>query len=132
MAKRKAPNGSGTIRKRADGRYEGRVPIGVNPATGRTTYKYVYDLDENECQKKRRALAVAIDQGTYAETSKMKLSRWLDMWLDLYTSNIRPGTLRSYSNNVHNHIIPALGGTKLCDLKPPMIQKFIRDLERAE
>lgn len=62
----------------------------------------------------------------------MKLSRWLDMWLDLYTSNIRPGTLRSYSNNVHNHIIPALGGTKLCDLKPPMIQKFIRDLERAE
>ena len=54
------------------------------------------------------------------------------MWLDLYTSNIRPGTLRSYSNNVHRHIIPALGGTKLCDLKPPMIQKFIRDLERAE
>lgn len=132
MAKRKAPNGSGTIIKRKDGRYEARVIVGVNPATGKAIRKSVYAKTQAECAKLQRALVAAVDNGTYAESSTMELSKWLETWLELYTSSITPGTLRSYRNAVQKHIIPALGGTKLCDLKPHMIQKFIRDLEKAD
>ena len=38
MAKRRA-NGEGNIRKRKDGRWEGRYTAGRNPATGRAIYK---------------------------------------------------------------------------------------------
>lgn len=79
-----------------------------------------------------RALAVEVDQGTYSEANKMRLSQWLETWIELYTSSVQPGTLRSYKNNVRKHIIPALGNVKLCDLKPPMVQRFIKKLECAE
>lgn len=38
MAKKRA-NGEGSIRKRKDGRWEGRYTAGHDPATGKTIYK---------------------------------------------------------------------------------------------
>lgn len=40
MAKRRA-NGEGSIRKRKDGRWEGRYTAGRGPVTGKTIYKSV-------------------------------------------------------------------------------------------
>ena len=40
MAKRRA-NGEGNIRKRSDGRWEGRYTAGRDPDTGRVIYKNV-------------------------------------------------------------------------------------------
>ena len=41
MAKRKAANGSGTIRLRPDGRYEGIYTVGRDPGTGKLIRKPV-------------------------------------------------------------------------------------------
>ena len=35
-------NGSGSIRKRADGRWEGRYSVGSDPATGKQIQRSVY------------------------------------------------------------------------------------------
>lgn len=59
----------------------------------------------------------------------MKLSQWLEIWLEMYTSSIRPGTLLSYKNSVNRHIVPRLGNYKLGELKPHLIQRFIKELE---
>ena len=40
MAKRRA-NGEGSIRKRADGRWEGRYTVGHDPKTGKQQFKNV-------------------------------------------------------------------------------------------
>lgn len=40
MAKKRA-NGEGSIRKRSDGRWEGRYTAGRNPTTGKPIYKNV-------------------------------------------------------------------------------------------
>ena len=40
MAKRRA-NGEGSIRKRADGRWEGRYTVGYDPETGKQKFKNV-------------------------------------------------------------------------------------------
>lgn len=132
MPNRKAANGSGTITQRSDGRWEAKFIVGYDPSTGKAIRKSFYGKTKTECAKKLRAATAAVDNGTYTETKDMKLSQWLETWLELYTTSIRPGTLRTYVNNVNKHIVPAIGGIKLNALKPHLIQKFIKGLEDAE
>jgi len=80
---------------------------------------------------KLRAITASVDAGTYVEPQKMLLSAWLDIWLDEYTANIKPGTLRTYRDNCKNHIIPALGAVRLCELQPHDVQTFINRLSRG-
>ena len=47
MAKKRA-NGEGSIRKRKDGRWEGRYTAGHDPATGKTIYKNVLGKTQGE------------------------------------------------------------------------------------
>ena len=52
MTKRKAANGSGTIIKRKDGRYEGRYVVGNDPGTGKLIRRSVYASTQSEYRKK--------------------------------------------------------------------------------
>ena len=51
MAKRRA-NGEGSIRKRPDGRWEGRYTAGRDPETGKTVYKSVLGKTQAEVKAK--------------------------------------------------------------------------------
>ena len=57
MAKKRA-NGEGNIRKRKDGRWEGRYTAGYDPATGKRIIKNVLGKTQAEVKEK---LALAID-----------------------------------------------------------------------
>lgn len=61
----------------------------------------------------------------------MYLGQWLDIWLKEYTGAIKPGTLKTYSDNVRLYIKPAIGSVRLCDLQPHDCQTFINRLPRA-
>ena len=58
MAKRRA-NGEGSIRKRADGRWEGRYTAGYAPATGKRVIKNVLGKTQAEVKAK---LKLAVEQ----------------------------------------------------------------------
>ena len=59
MAKRRG-NGEGSIRKRKDGRWEGRYTAGHDPETGKTIYKNVLGKTQAEVRDKlRQAIADA-------------------------------------------------------------------------
>ena len=124
MAKRRA-NGEGSIRKRKDGRWEGRYTIGKNPETGKTIYKNVLGKTQAEVKEK---LSAAI-----AESSKLDLLRaeqytvaaWLEYWLETYGKvKMRPSTYSSYTSNLRIHIKPNIGDISLSKLKSADIQKF--------
>jgi len=51
MAKRRA-NGEGSIRKRADGRWEGRYTVGYDPETGKQKFKNVLGKTQAEVKEK--------------------------------------------------------------------------------
>ena len=55
MAKRRA-NGEGNIRKRKDGRWEGRYTAGRDPDTGKPIYKNV--LGKTQAETKNRPLTL--------------------------------------------------------------------------
>ena len=59
MAKRRA-NGEGNIRKRKDGRWEGRYTAGRDPETGKAIYKNVLGKTQAEVKEKlKQALETA-------------------------------------------------------------------------
>lgn len=133
MARGRAANGSGLQpRLRPDSRWEARAPIGKDPATGKTKYKYIYGKTSAEVSKKLREVTASVDAGTYTEPKKMTLGEWLDIWLNEYTGAIKPGTLKTYTDNVRLHIKPALGATRLCELQPHDCQTFINRLGRPK
>lgn len=132
MAKRKAANGSGTIRLRPDGRYEGIYTVGHDPGTGKLIRKSVYAKTQKECAKKLREAINAVDTGSYVEPSKMTVEQWLNTWLAEYCKDVKQRTMDKYRSTVRLHLIPALGKTKLSTLNKIQVQRAFNKLGDKE
>ncbi|MBQ7895430.1 MAG: Arm DNA-binding domain-containing protein, partial [Oscillospiraceae bacterium] len=94
--KAKSANGSGTIRKRSDGRWEARYSLGFDPKTGKQIQKSIYGKTQKEVRQKLSKVSTEIDEGTYFEPSKMTLSQWLDTWLEEYSGDKKYLTVKGY------------------------------------
>ena len=108
MAKRR-PSGDGMVRKREDGRWEGRIVVG-HKENGDSIFRYVYADTQKELTAKLRQ-HIDIYQGVdLTEQSRMTLGEWLDQWLKNIAGTIRPTTLTRYQGAVRMHINTRLGG----------------------
>ena len=122
-------NGSGCIRKRADGRWEGIYSTAEVDGAGKYKKHSVYGKTQEEVRRKLTEITSSIDDGTYINPSQYKLSEWLESWLELYVKpTVKDFTYDSYSNICRRHIIPHIGKVKLRDLTTTQIQKFYNDL----
>lgn len=74
----KNAKGSGTIRKRSDGRWEARYTTGIDPKTGKQIQKSVYGKTQKEVRQKLMEVTAEIDSGTYLEQTKDTVGEWLD------------------------------------------------------
>ena len=130
MPRKRAANGSGLQpRKRRDGRWEIRYVTGTDGRTGKAIMKSLYGKTSAEVAEKLREATASVDAGTYIEPQRMTLSQWLDIWVHEYCGDIKPGTLDDYKGHIENHIKPALGAIRLCDLQPHNIQRFANSLK---
>lgn len=68
MAKRRA-NGEGNLRKRKDGRWEGRFTAGHDPETGKAIYRNVLGRTQAEARAK---LKQAIEEAKIVDQTKAK------------------------------------------------------------
>ena len=114
--------GSGSIRQRPDGRWEGRYSIERDTGTGKQQQRSVYGKTQAEVRKRLQAITASIDDGVYTKPSKITVSAWLDLWLQEYTGNVKPRTLESYRAIIDKHLKPAFGAVKLTTLTTPAIQ----------
>ena len=96
MAKKRA-NGEGNIRKRKDGRREGRYTAGYDPETGKRIIKNALDKTQVEVKEK---LAQAQQESAgldIARNEDCTVATWLRSWYDLYAKpNVRPATADRY------------------------------------
>ena len=105
MAKRRA-NGEGSIRKRKDGRWEGRIVIG-HKDNGDSIFRYIYAPTQKELTTKLRQNINAYQGVDLTEESGMTLSQWLDIWLDQRMVDlVRPTTLTGYRRDLEYHVKP--------------------------
>lgn len=126
---KKNAQGAGTIRKRADGRWEARFTAGFDPVSGKQVQKSVYGGTQKEVREKLTQITMELDDGTYMESSKDTLSEWLDTWLETYVRySVKPYTMDAYQRSCNNYIKPALGSVKLAALNAPQIQRFYNGL----
>ena len=129
MAKKRA-NGEGNIRKRADGRWEGRYTAGYHSETGKRIIKNVLGKTQAECKAKlKKAIeeSHALDVGRADEYT---VAAWLRTWFELYAKpHIRPSTMNYYHRNIEQHIIPAIGDIPLNKLTTRDLQKLYNGLQ---
>jgi len=128
----KAANGSGTMRKRPDGRWEARYSVGVDIKTGKQIQRSVYGKTQAETQKKLNKVLSELDCGTYIEPSRIKFGEWLDVWEADYIINVKSATRKSYSDHIRLNIKPYIGRVQLQKLTPHMVQGMYNELLREK
>lgn len=117
-------NHEGSIRKRANGKWEARYSDGRTP-DGRQIQRSVYGNTRKEVAEKLHEILYQKQIGTYVPPQNILLKDWLIQWMSNYASiSVRPSTYISYEGYVHNHIIPVLGAIQLQQITPVLIQNF--------
>ena len=128
MAKRRA-NGEGNIRKRKDGRWEGRYTAGYHPETGKRIIKNVLGRTQAEIREKLKQAMDLSRQTDILRSEEYTVGSWLTTWYELYAKpNIRVSTAEGYRRNIELHVNPRIGNIKLSKLTGRDLQKLYRDL----
>ena len=128
MAKRR-PSGDGMVRKRDDGRWEGRIVVG-HKEDGDSIFRYLYAGTQKELTAKLRQ-NIDIYQGIdLTERSRMTLAEWLEQWLGQMSATLRPSTLEHYRRDMENHVIPHLGKKMLTQVTAADLRKLYDSLKK--
>lgn len=118
----RASSGMGSIRQRADGRWEARC------TTPDKHQRSVYGKTEKEVTAKLRTALHELDTGIWRDPSKVTVKEWLNIWLTDYQTHNSERTVLKYKCIVDKHFIPQLGKLKLSKVLPVHIMHVITKL----
>ena len=128
MAKRRA-NGEGNIRKRKDGRWEGRYTAGRDPVTGKVIYKNVLGRTQAEVKAKLKAAIEANMNLDIVKAEQYTVGQWMDVWFENCAKiKVRPSSHQTYRGYIDNHIKPNIGSVPLSKLSSLDLQKLYKKL----
>ena len=129
MAKRR-PSGDGMVRKRDDGRWEGRIVVG-HKNNGEPIYRYVLAKTQAELTQKLHDKIEMYRDADLSEDCNMTLGEWLDKWINEFMIfTVREGTLSAYKSLIEHQIKPYLGNRSLSTLTTNEIQKFYNSVKK--
>jgi integrase len=117
MIKRRG-NHEGSIHKREDGTW--RVQLRLEGRRLSFTAK-----TRQDCQAWLKLTISQIDSGMTYQGANMKLGDYLELWLNTVRENRRPKTFIQYNSNIKRYILPIFGNTRLRDLQPIRIEKYL-------
>ena len=129
---KKRANGEGSLRKRSDGRWEGRYTAGRDPVTGKAIYKNVLAKTQKECKEKLERAIEKTGKVDVARSGKYTVAEWVRLWFETYSKpSIREQTAYYYNNYIEKHIVPGIGNIKLDKLTTIQIQQFYNKLKTS-
>lgn len=128
MAK-KRKYGSGTLRKRSDGRWEARVVIGYDES-GNPKTKNVLAKTKAECLLKLEELKEKYASPVTKCSPGMSFGDWMDFWYQNYCKpQLRLNTQLGYEDRIYKHIIPEIGSIPLNKMTQNDLQQFYARLK---
>ena len=128
MAKRRA-NGEGNIRKRKDGRWEGRYTAGHDPDTGKQIFKNVLGKTQAEVKEKLKTALENCGKLDYTKTGQYTVGTWFDVWFENVAQiKVRASSHQTYKGYIEHHIKPHIGNIPLEKLTTMDLQKLYRKL----
>ena len=129
MSKRR-PSGDGMVRKREDGRWEGRIVVG-HKENGEPIFQYVLAPTQKELLDKLHQNIEVFRDVELCEDSRMTLAQWLDRWLDDYAApRLRESTMDGYRMYAEQYIKPRLGSKKMASITTTDIQRLYTKLKK--
>lgn len=121
---RKRGQNEGTIRKRIDGRWEGRAIIG-RTIDGKPKFKYILRKTRVEVASELSKVLAELAEDAYIDETKVTFVGWLATWLETYAKpSIKLSTYTSYETYIRGHCTPYFKNLKLKDLNPKILQDF--------
>ena len=99
---RKRANGEGSIRKRSDGRWEGRYTAGYDPVTGKPIHKNVLGKTQAEVKEKLKR-AIEESKGLdIVKAGQYTFGQWMDVWFENYAElQVRPSDIQRLHQKPH-------------------------------
>ena len=79
MAKRRS-NGEGNIRKRKDGRWEGRYTVGRDLVSRKQVFKNVLGKTQAEVKEKMKLAIEKSKKVDFRQTGKYTVTQWMNEW----------------------------------------------------
>ena len=129
MAKKRA-NGEGNIRKRKDGRWEGRYTAGYDEKTGKRMIKNVLGKTQAEVKEKLAKAVAEAESVDVGRADEYTLGTWLQTWYELYAKpHLRFSTAEYYRRGIELHITPRIGDIPLKKLTGRDLQGLYKDLQ---
>lgn len=132
MAKR--AKGTGTLRKRTDGRWEGRIYLGKDE-NGKNKYRTVTSRKKAECQKKLDLLLEENEKTKrsldckYGDCTNPTVKEWNKIYIeDFCKGYLKPKTISGYEAMIKNYINPYIGSYHIKDLTKLICQQYIMDV----
>lgn len=122
----KRAHGEGTISKRPDGTWEGKVSLGYD-AEGKRKRKTVYGKTRQEVKGKLDELKRQIEGGTFS-AAKLTVKGYLEQWLTEKVREVKPQTAEDYRYQLEKYVIPIIGGLELGKLTPLKVQAMCGEL----
>ncbi|KZL33158.1 hypothetical protein A3852_12740 [Rhodococcus qingshengii] len=127
----KLPRGVPKPHKTKDGVWVCRFYVGT-AANGKRLARTVSSKDYGTCIKKAETLRDDIAAGNLEDESRMKVSAWLDHWVDTIAKpRVRPRVWEVYKSAIKNNVTPHVGGRSLKDLKPADVRAMHKAIIEA-
>lgn len=119
----RAANGRSSVYRSDDGRWHGRVTMGVRD-DGRADRRHVTGRTQREVVQKVRALERARDGGQVAAPGRPPtVEAWLTHWVERVAApSVRAKSLAGYRTAVYRHLVPRIGAHRLDRLTPEHIE----------
>jgi integrase len=121
----RAANGRSSIYLGGDGKWHGRVTMGVRD-DGRPDRRHVEAKTRTEVTARVKALEAERDEGIVAKPGQSwTVTKWLLHWLEnIARPSVKYKTYIGYRTAVHRHLIPGIGAHRLHRLEPEHLEKL--------
>ncbi|MFD4857136.1 tyrosine-type recombinase/integrase [Streptomyces atratus] len=128
--KSRQPNGASSIYLGKDGRWHGRVTVGVKD-DGTPDRRHVSRKTRAEVTKVVRELERQRDRGVVRKAGQSwTVKTWLTHWVEnIAAVHVSENTIDGYRVAVYHHLIPGLGAHRLEKLDPEHLERFYKKMQ---
>ena len=124
------PRRGENIRKRKDGRWEARFPVGTDEK-GRKRYSSVYAESYREVKEKRNAAIQRMNMTLKEADSDLPFRDILQSWIEHNRIRLKASTVYRYIYLAEAHILPSLGDMPISTVDSSLINSFVAEKVRC-
>ena len=125
------PRKGENIRKRKDGRWEGRYIKGYDTKNKKAKYVSIYGKTYAETKQKLNEAKYKTNRGMAYVNPKNKLfGEIVNSWLNMKKATLKISSINKYQSLIENHIIPDLGHIKISELDEQVMYNFLENQKK--